>query len=78
MAKLCYVVLLSNIIVRRDIRCPSPVVLTQNNGEIVSHEGFFKGHHYGKGLNCSWVILAPAGKFVEIVAENFSMDTSLR
>ena len=64
----------SKFSVKRDLRCGSNTPLTQNGGEIISHAGYEFGHHYGKNLNCSWTIMAPAGHYVELLAENFTVN----
>ena len=49
-------------------------MLTQDNGEITSHAGFDNNHNYGKNLNCTWIIQAPVGMYVELVAESFNVE----
>lgn len=68
-----FVTICFSLAVKGDLRCGSNTLLTQNNGEIISHAGYEFGHNYGKNLNCTWTMQAPAGQFVELVAENFSV-----
>ena len=58
----------------RLVQCGSTTPLTQNNGMITSHAGFDNNHHYGKNNNCTWIIQAPAGMFVELVAVSFDVE----
>ena len=57
-------------------RCGNQTYFTRDGGEILSHAGYAKGHTYGRELNCVWTIAAPPGKYVNLVAENFTLDGS--
>ena len=56
--------------------CGNQTYLTQPTGEIKSHAGYDAGHNYGRNLDCSWTIAAPPGKFVELVAEDFTLEST--
>lgn len=56
--------------------CGQQTYYTAPNGTIYSHLGYDAGHHYGKGLRCTWTIEAPVGWMVELVAEAFELEGS--
>lgn len=62
-------------IVNNNFGCGQPTRFTAPNGTIYSHLGYNVGHHYGKNIRCIWTIEAPAGWFVELVAEGFEIES---
>lgn len=56
--------------------CGVEHAFTAPSGIINSHAGIDQGHHYGKGMRCTWHIEAPAGWYVELVADTFELDAS--
>ena len=63
------------ITVNNNFGCGQPTRFTAPNGTIYSHLGYNVGHHYGKNIRCIWTIEAPAGWFVELVAEGFEIES---
>ena len=58
-------------------QCGPRTLYTQDRGVIKSHVGYDAGHQYGKNLDCVWTIEAPPGKFVQITAEDFNLESRL-
>ena len=56
-------------------QCGPQSLYTTDRGEIKSHVGYDLGHNYGRNLDCTWVIQAPPGKYVEVTAETFTLES---
>jgi len=59
---------------RASTNCGGQLHYTANNGHIESHNTYQSGGNYLTDMDCTWVIEAPAGMKVELVAETFHLE----
>ena len=57
-------------------RCGPVTYFTHDRGTIKSHVGYDAGHNYGRNLDCMWTIEGPPARYVNLIAEDFTLEAN--